>query len=78
MARTDGGCVMDVIEYFNERADQVLNSKTFDEARDHLAFYLGAYHFAENMNLLGSDFTQIKESLNQLHEFVASNWENDK
>ncbi|MDV2486780.1 hypothetical protein [Acinetobacter johnsonii] len=69
---------MDVIEYFNERADQVLNSKTFDEARDHLAFYFGAYHFAENMGLLAGDFTQIKESLTQLSEFVASNWENDE
>lgn len=78
MARTDGDCVMDVIEYFNERADQVLNSKTFDEARDHLAFYFGAYHFAENMGLLAGDFTQIKESLTQLSEFVASNWENDE
>ena len=59
MARTDGDCVMDVIEYFNERADQVLNSKTFDEARDHLAFYLGAYHFAENITC-GLRLTKFK------------------
>lgn len=39
---------MDLIQYFGTKVDQVFDSKTFEEARDHFAFFLGAYHLAQS------------------------------
>lgn len=67
--------MMDIIEYFEQRSDQVLNSQNFDEAKEYLAFYLGAYDLSKTMSLMSTDQElKISEMLNQLCEFVSDNW----
>ena len=70
---------MDLIQYFGTKVDQVFDSKTFEEARDHYAFFLGAYHLAQTMNLLSSQQDKvIKDMHSSIFDFILSNWENDK
>ena len=69
---------MDLIQYFGIKVDQVFNSETFEEARDHFAFFLGAYHLAQTMNLLSSEQDKvIKDMHSSIFDFILQNWEND-
>lgn len=73
--RTDAGGFMDINDFFELKSDQILDSKSFDEARDYLAFFLGAYAFAQQYNLLTIDQNaHINDMVIQLSEFVSDNW----
>jgi len=66
---------MDVIQYFGSKVDQVFDSKSFDEAKDHFAFFLGAYHLAQTMNLLSPAQDKIVKDMQvSLSHFIENNW----
>lgn len=63
---------MTLIEYFENRAVQVLSSADFDEGKEYFSFFLGAYDFVKKADLFANDQEkeQLKDIFDQLVIFM--------
>lgn len=63
---------MELIEYFEFRAAQILSSTDYDQAVDYFGFFFGAYDLSNQLDLFSTieDKKAIEEIYNQLKVFM--------
>jgi len=73
MARTDGDCVMDVIEYLEEKAQEIMACEDFESAHMLYAQLLGAMKLSLDCDLFKDDFEFKKadDLFMQLGQFMV-------
>ena len=73
MARTDGDCVMDVIEYLEEKAQEIMACEDYESAHMLYAQLLGAMKLSLECDLFKDDFEFKKadDLFMQLGQFMV-------